>query len=386
MIALKNHVSSLAAILVIVFLGCTPQSTSPTEVPAKQEATKPFAEAADKPAWQQDWEKMVEDAKREGSIVLYNSIGTNEIAALRMGFGNAYGISIESVTGRGAEVREKLFAERKAGLFLADVSLVGTTTTILDMKGAGVLVPLKPLLVLPEVVDPKVWYGGSPMYGDRESIYALLWSYYPDASTVVNTELVKPGEMTSNRDLLNTKWKKKIVLNDPTLSGKGQKWFQMVSRSLGIEFMREFAKQEPEISRDQRLQIEWVARGKYSILVGADPSGVAEFLSVGAPLKQVLAPDALYASTANPIAVPSKGPHPNAAKVFLNWFLTKEGQTIASKAFLVQSSRLDVPTNHLDPVAVRQPGLIYENSVNEDQMVASREAAQQAATIFGLGR
>ncbi|MBI4331595.1 MAG: extracellular solute-binding protein [Chloroflexi bacterium] len=383
---MKMSRSLLVAISLFFFwslmaIACTRQpglTPGPTTVPVGSESPV-------KPAWEQGWDKTVEAAKREGSIVVYTGAGTNEIAALRTGLGNAYGISIDSVTGRGAELTEKLLRARGAGLFLADVLMIGSSTT-LTLKGAGVLAPLKPLLVLPEVVDPKVWYGGSHIYGDNEGIYTLQWNSFPDASTVVNTDLVKPGEITSNRDLLNTKWKRKIVLNDPTIAGKSQQWFQMVSRHLGIEFMREFAKQEPEINRDQRLQLEWVARGKYPILVGADTNVLAQLIRAGAPLQPVIAPDPLLASTNSQLSFPSKGPAPNAAKVFLNWFLTKEGQTVASKAFSIHSSRLDVPTNHLDPYLVRQPGLIYENAVHEDVVLAQPEAAKQAATIFGLGK
>ncbi|MBI4331010.1 MAG: extracellular solute-binding protein [Chloroflexi bacterium] len=337
------------------------------------------------PPWKVDWDKTVAAAKQEGVVSLYSGAGPGQLEAIRKGFADAYGINIESVTGRGNEVSEKLFRERKAGLYLADVGSLGATTLVSDMKPQGVLDPLKPQLVLPEVLDFKLWYGGSHIYCDNDGAYALSWAYSPATGAVINTDTVKPGEITSNKSLLHPKWKGKIVLNDPTVSGTGQSWFQMTSRAVGYEFMREFAKQEPAITRDLRLLLEWVARGKYAVAVGPNSNTIGEFLNAGAPLKQVLLSDAPYAITAYPLALFNKAPHPNAARVFINWFLTKEAQTIASKAFMSQSARLDVPTDHLDPDAVRQPGLIYLFSNAEDVTSERRQSGIEAQKIFGLG-
>jgi len=127
-----------------------------------------------------------------------------------------------------------------------------------------------------------------------------------------------------------------------------------------------------------------VARRKYSVLVAAQHASVAEFLKAGAPIRFFSPTDVTYAAMYGVVALINKAPHPNAAKVFVNWLLTKEGSTICSKAFMLQSTRLDVPTDHLDPMSLRQPGVVYINSEGEEAALELSAAVMEAAKIFGL--
>lgn len=341
-----------------------------------------------KPPWQQEWEKTLAAARQEGKVVIYTTAGTSQTAALRQGFERTYEITLEFVSGRGAELREKLFRERLAGLYLTDIfGMMGGTGMVSDLKPVGALDPLKPQLVLPEVVDPNAWWGGSHIYLDKEQTYVIAFVFHAVPPIAINSDLVKPDDIKFYKDLLHPRWKGKIVLNDPTTTGAGQTWFQAVSRSLGYEFMRELAKQESVIIRDLRQQTEWVARGKYAILVGPHKPAVAEFIIAGAPIKYLWPSDGGYASPGEgTMSLVNRPAHPNAAKVFINWLLTKEGQTIFSKASLLPSARLDVPTDHLDPqmIIVYKPGVVYKNSQDEDIVLERDSDVKEAASIFGL--
>lgn len=345
----------------------------------------PFPAA--RPVGNPDWDKVVAAAKQEGKVTIYTSSGPGQTSALLNGFQRAYGIDLEFVSGRGGELREKLFRERRANIFLSDLFLMGASGTIADIKPAGILEPVEPQLVLPEVVDQKVWYGNNRIYMDKERTFVLAFCFFPYADMVVNNDLVKPGEIKSYTDLLNPKWKGKIIINDPSTTGPGQTWFAMVSlSSLGLDYMKAVAAQEPVIIRDLRQQTEWVARGKYAVLVGAHHGATAEFMKAGAPIRYVLTTVGGYAgSGTGSIALINKAPHPNAAKVFINWLLTREGQTVYSKAFLIQSARLDVPTDHLDSVNIRQPGAAYLNSGDEELELQKGIIAKKAASIFAPG-
>lgn len=366
--------------LALLLAACGPSGgATPVATPSRNESKAP---AANEPTG--NWDRTVAAAKQEGTVTIYTSAGPGQTGALRQGFLQAFGISAEFVAGRGAELREKLFRERSAGLYLVDIYLMGASGMILDLKPVGALDPLKPKLALPEVVDPKLWFGGSHIYQDKERMYVIGFSFFPEAPVVVNSEQVKPEDIKSWDDLLHPRWKGKIVINDPTTTGSGQKMFQMASKLKGFGFFQELAKQEPVVIRDLRQQTEWVARGKYAVLLGPQRSAVAELMNAGAPLKYLSPSDGGYAGagTGN-MSLINKPAHPNAAKVFTNWLLSKEGATIYSKNFLIQSARLDVPTDHLDPQMVRQPGAVYSNSDDEEIALERDAVVKEASTILG---
>lgn len=333
-----------------------------------------------------DWDKVVTAARKEGKVTIYTTSGPAQLEALKNGFKKAFGLDIEFLSGRGAELREKLFRERQNGMYLTDLFLMGASGMLTDFKPAGALDPIKPMLMLPEVLDPKAWWKGAPRYLDKEQNYVMGFCFFPQPPVLANTDLVKPGSFKSHTDLLQPRWKGKIVINDPTTTGAGQEWFQMVSKALGIEFMRKLAKQEPEIIRDLRLQTEWVARGKYALLLGPQKAAVAGLMTAGAPIAYLMTSDANW-GTCNPgaMSVINRPAHPNAVRVFINWLLTREGQSIYSKLFLIQSARLDVPTDHLDAQMVRQSGVDYINANLEDFALEREAIEKEARIIFAIG-
>lgn len=151
---------------------------------------------------------------------------------------------------------------------------------------------------------------------------------------LVNTEMVKETELISYRDLLNLRWKSNMVLSDPTIAGAGLRFFGVVGgRIMGLDFMKELARQEPVITKDRRLQVEWVARGKYPIGLGAESPSISEFKNAGAPIREVVPIEGSgLAAGSGCIGLINKAPHPNASKLFINWFLGQEGQTVWTKA------------------------------------------------------
>lgn len=137
---------------------------------------------------------------------------------------------------------------------------------------------------------------------------------------------------------------------------------------MDIQFLRDFGKQTPLFTRDVRILMEWVARGKYPIGLGIKPELVTEFIKAGAPVSNNPVAEGTYTSSRG-IALVKNGPNPNAAKLFLNWLASREGQIVASKAYGMQSAREDIPTDFLDNYEVRKPGVKY---VQVDRILAER--------------
>lgn len=136
--------------------------------------------------------------------------------------------------------------------------------------------------------------------------------------------------------------------------------------------------------RDERLQVEWVARGRYPLGVAASSDIVTEFLKAGAPLAEVTPVEGTYVTSGSgAVAFVEKAPHQNAAKIFINWLLSREGQTIFSKAMGRQSAREDVPTDFLLPSRIRQPGGKYVRTDDEEWRLAMPKKFEIAREIFG---
>lgn len=294
-----------------------------------------------------EWDKVVEAARKENQVVIFTNIGGQNRAELTAAFAAKYGVKLEFlVVSRGLELTQRLVTERRAGLFTADVIVTGATTIITTMKPEGFLDAIEPLLILPEVRDPKVWRGGSPFL-DKERKTSPLIAYY-NRYLARNTELVKEGDVKSYRDLLDPRWKGKIIMNDPTISGSANSFIGLVTKAWGPEstrdFLRQLVKQEPSITRDRRVQVEALARGKFPLSLASSAEPIAEFMSIGAPIAYVKVKEGgSVTASSGVVAIPSQRPHPNATIVFLNWLLGKEGIAVFATAFGQPGSRLDLP-------------------------------------------
>ncbi|MBI4331031.1 MAG: extracellular solute-binding protein [Chloroflexi bacterium] len=328
------------------------------------------AGGATRPNWEQDWDRTVAEAKKEGTLVIYTIYGANWREAFVQTVAQKYGITVDVITGRGAELRERIINEHTSKVNIADVAVFGTDDFRL-LKGKDVLEPLEKVLLLPEVTDPKAWWRGEfPWIDETKTGVYYIESVTPPV--IINTDLVKPGEINTWTDLLDPKWKGKILIDDPTVSGGGNTAMTFVANGItgygatGLDYIKAFVKQEPMLQRDSRLKVEWVARGRAAMAIIGAPDTALQFIKDGALMKQVPFGDRSYViSGAGNVMMLKGAPHPNAARLFVNFLLTKEGTYTSSKATRHQSARADVPTDHMEPAMVRQPGVQYKWRQND---------------------
>ncbi len=362
MTSLRFKVIACLLLVAILLSACAPKAEPvPASAPAMASPSPiaiPVSQSSE--LREEEWQRTVSAAQREGSVIVL--CGDPSVRTpLSQEFRKKYGISAEFVIGRANERVAKVLAERRANLYLNDIFLSGTAVMLTELKPIGVLDPLEPTLVLPEVVDTKYWQGGKLRWADKER-YVLIFLTAANIPLAINTDLVQPGEIKSYKDLLNPKWKGKITLNDPTVSGAGNQWFAaaLASGKLDLDYMRKLVAQNPLVLRDQRLQIEWLARGKYPVTICPKSDLLREFKLLGSPVQLLIPLEGTYVSEGGGAAsLLNRAPHPNAAKLFLNWLLSKEGQMIHSRAYGKASLRLDVPSDFVDPAELLQPGVDY---------------------------
>src|SRR5437016_2727911 len=179
-----------------------------------------FSIAADsRPAWQAEWEKTVKAAEEEGALVIYMTQAFEPV--FRDTFQKKFPkIKVTMATGRGPELSQRVMSERRAEKFAVDLYISGNISPLTVFHRAKILEPVKPLLLLPEVLDTAAWYESKHHYDDPENRYIFVFEGTPRSGEITyNTKLVNSSEIKSYWDLLNPKWKGRIVSVDPLVSG-----------------------------------------------------------------------------------------------------------------------------------------------------------------------
>src|SRR5581483_1391755 len=209
------------------------------------------------------WDAVVAAARQEGRISIMGPQGNETRDALTLGFQQKYpDIQIDYQGLAGSPMAATLLNELGAGQYLTDLLVVGTTSLIESLLPADAIAPMPPYLTGPNVRDPSVWRGGQPDFADSIGQYTLVFSDYVKPPFLYNPNLVSPSEFSSYRDLLDPRWKGKIVLRDPRLSGGGLAavTFMYATESLGRDYLRQLFTQDLVIANDDRQIIDWVAR------------------------------------------------------------------------------------------------------------------------------
>jgi iron(III) transport system substrate-binding protein len=264
-----------------------------------------------------EWAKIVEAAKKEGKVVVYSGyVSPNTHKAIGDAFEKEYGIKVEYFMARGGELRERVRIEQSTGRFLADVSHNALTQTAGANRIENSLVPHGGL---PDMKRLK------PDFAARadDTVVPIFTINY---GFLVNTNLVKPGEEPKGwRDLLDPKWKDKILSDDPRASGGGRVMFHMTYDKWGAEFHQKLAAQNLVFVRDYNEATRRVARGEYPIYIPLILGDYAKIKPL--PVKYVIPEEgATYGSYG--VSIFRNAPHPNAARVFANFYFSDTAQAV----------------------------------------------------------
>jgi ABC-type Fe3+ transport system substrate-binding protein len=298
--------------------------------------------------WKQDWEKTVAAAEKEGEVAIYGQPRAGVGKAI-LAFKDAYPkIKINFVGGSGSDLAKKIMAEKRAGKHLVDLAIGGGGTMVLVYHKAGLLQPIPPQLILPEVVDQTKWWSKKHLYSDPEGQHVFMAQ--GDAGSglaAINTNLIKPGEINSWWDLLLPKYRGKFVMTDPDSAGNIGNWrFIYYSADLGPKFIqRLLTETQVTFAENEHQMMDWVGAGKYHMHVLAKLENTENARKQGLPVMQIFSDkegDTISTGSGH-ITTFKNAPHPNATKVYVNWFLSREGQLIWQKLTGRNSFRTDIP-------------------------------------------
>ena len=364
--------SSITGIILLI-ASCAPKvaappqpapaaTTAPQAVPIPA-SNSPLLTSQSPPTSQDAWAKIVQAAKKEGVVNAYAYALTGDVGvAVSRSFEQKYGIKLEIITGGGAALAERINTEKRMGYVVGDI-MDANTFQIGNIKISGATASSEDIPVLAE---KGVW-SVEPWANDPQKhilIHTLLFQ-----STLINTNLVKPGEEPrSLKDLAQAKWKGKMVQFDPKLSSSlSTSFISLLQRKLiDEETVREIGKGINFTSTSDEAA-KALVQGRFAVQPGISGRGVSPqlVLEPKLPIKLLDTEEGVVVS-GNAMAAINNSPHPNAAKVLVNWLLSQEGQTVFQKAQGATSVRKDV-TDFLPAPLRLTPNRIIFPTIDEER-------------------
>ncbi len=318
----------------------------------------------------QSIDKLYEEAKKEGTVTFYSSQVAVAEQKMAQAFKKRYpGVNVEVVYAGGGALFERLRAEAQAGRDQADVHLQSDLPLMERLREAGLLAEWE----APEAAAYSAAYRKNGYWTGVADVVNLL---------AYNKIKLKPNEVPTRwSDLLDSKWNGRVA--SVHIGGGGLPWalYYFLRKDIDPAYWTKFAAVRPQMFDGGGAVVNAVASGKADIgIVGGSVSYGA--IKDGAPLVETLPLDGVPGVIFS-IAVLKAAKHPNAARLFVNWYLSKEGQTE-----LVKLRGVDSPRKDVDPPPGRRTGTPVRTvvpTVQETEPVRA-EWTKEWFEIFRSGR
>lgn len=337
-------------------------------------ALQPCAAQTSNGAFAEKWDALAASAKSEGRLVA--SVGmTQDYQRVLDAFTKKFGIPIQALGGSGSARVSRILAERTAGKYTVDVAMLSAASTTRRLEPAAALSDLPSLMMHPEVTDTSHWYLNQHWYMDSAETKTILAFNVRASSTWVfwyNKDKLTAADVASLKtpmDFLDPKWRGMMAdqsWNDPgrlgdmteayLASDAGPTWVKRYLTEMNVAF-----------TSDMRLEETWLLKGRNPLKWNEGNIGnvLRDLHAKGLPIQDVRLPretGVLEARGSCCITVLNNAPHPHAAKLFLNWFLSREGQTELHnidppRSFT--SLREDIPPGNTSGDVRRVPGMRY---------------------------
>jgi iron(III) transport system substrate-binding protein len=290
--------------------------------------TAPAPSAAAYQAALKAWNDVIAAAKKEG-VVVWSLYASNTALERQINeFERLYGIRVEVVPGRTGDFEARWNAERAAGKPSIDLRSSGSPENRrLAARGLDQAFGTLPALLEPGVewiVDPLV----DVKAGHGHTLHINAGGYF----LLANNKLV-PSEMgpRSYKDLEDPKFKGLILLSEPIGPSPGSRWAAYAWKAYGDEHLRKVVANVKALTRTENEAPKQIARGEYGVYVHATQGLAADVwkLPKPHPFRLIVPEDGVMLLTGG-INLLQGAPHPNAARVLMNYLLTRPAQQIAA--------------------------------------------------------
>ena len=296
--------------------------------------------------WQAEWARTVAAANKEGALTVTAPSGREWRSQIMLFEKDYPAIKVSATPMAGRDLWPRFIKEREAKQYLWDLRVGGTDIEAYRLKNAGHFASARDALLLPEVTDPTKWHGGiDGLFADNDKKYVMQFCAYDQIPATYNKAVIGEGTLTDIRDIVDPKWAGKISMADPR-AGASLTEMGVLDKAFGDDFLRKLlGQQKLVITKDPRQQLDWLLSARYPIAMGVPTATLVEFEAQGGKLDKIAALRGVlgYSQGVGGLTLFSHAPHPNAARVFANWILTREVQARIMKAVRLNSRRVDVP-------------------------------------------
>jgi len=346
-------------------------------------------------SWQQRWDALIAAARKEGSVTVSGPPGSVQRNAILKAWESAYpGIRLDYTGARGSAIAGKVKRERAAGLYNWDIILASTGPVVFNLVPIDALAPIRDALILPDLDKDSTWIGGfaAGFIDKAKTTYFNPMGAAGLPLGYVNRACLPADRFSTAADMKRPELQGKIVWFDPTgneggivgpttwvlMLSKGEDWLKDLFQNHGVTF-----------ARDYRQMTDWLFSCAKPVAWGIDNAVIDQMQAAGLGPRVEKINGAAFSGTINPggprgnhsIGWYNNAPHPNAAKLFVNWYLSRDFQTYYAQAMHDNSRRADVPPG--DPAYAMQPGVTYLNWIDEEATVKIR-AMQEDIKSWGV--
>ena len=386
----------------------TPTSApTPTPPPDAEPTATPDAAAL----FEAEWEALIKAAQEEGRLSVSGSGSVADIAPVYRIWGEKFGIRVTIARGGGRQNADRILAEQSVGRYTVDMVHSGGSTLASRLMPNNAIVRIEPLLFHPEVIDKSLWYGGKLWFIDPEEAFMLVYVAAVSEGSGLdgiwfNTDLVSIEELEglgNERDVYD-KFEGSIINLDPRAAGSGGGVVSdYLNPNMGPDHWDYIYAKDAFYTSDMRFLADSLAKGGFKIAVDPGGQGNAELEGLRfarAPVEEYEAvriaqgwpiyaafPQLQQGRSGGSFAVAPNQPNPNATKLWVNWVLSREGQTTVHATDAEGETGLhdritlradDIPWGLTDPRLRRVPGVVY------DTIQMNPKAAAMVADVLTL--
>jgi iron(III) transport system substrate-binding protein len=337
-----------------------------------------------------EWVKTLEAARKEGSVVVAGPPGALYRRAITSDWAKTFpDIKLDYSAGRGTQVVAKIVRERAANLYNWDIFIASVNPTLASFVPINALAPLRDALLDPTTSDDKNWMGGFEAgFLDLGKKFFYSPTFSRGYLGFVNRDCISREQLNKAADFKLPALKDKISWFDPFDPGAGSLSTAVLNIVHGDDWLKDmFQNHGVTFSRDYKQMTDWLVSCAKPVAIGMNTDALQmQQNGIGKNIEELVGADYTRQwrkggpGGGSSIGWFTKAPHPNAAKVYLSWYLSHDQQQRFSELTKINSRRADVKP--VEPGHLLEPGMNYFNPDEEHGLYI--QAMQARIKTWGI--